>query len=124
MDPAAVSMSMLRAAVLLLAVTAAGGALMAMIRFGGADRPPSALTMLHGVLAAGALALILYAAVAFGIPALAVAGTAILLVAALVGTVINLMFHSKMLPLPKPAVLAHGAGALAGFGLLLAAILR
>ena len=96
---------------------------MALIRFGGADRPPSSLAMLHGVLAAAALTLLIYAAVASGIPQLAVIATGILIVVALVGTAINLMYHSRMLPLPKPAVLVHGLVAVVGFALLLVAII-
>lgn len=118
------SMSMITTAAVLFGIAAAGGVLMALIRFGGADRPPSSITMLHGILAAGGLTLLLYAGLVSGISATAWAATGILIVVALVGTAINLMYHSKMRPLPKPAVLVHGAVAAVGLGVLIVAILH
>ena len=44
--------TMLRTAVVLLAITALGGLLMAGLRFSGHPRPPSSIAMLHGLLAA------------------------------------------------------------------------
>ena len=82
--------TMMKTAALLLAIAAGGGLLMAGIRFSGKDRPPSSIAMLHGVLAAAALTLLIYAAVAAGIPPLAQLSIAVLIVAALIGTWINL----------------------------------
>ncbi len=67
--------TMMKTATILLALTAAGGLLMAIIRFGGADRPPSWIAMLHGLLAGAGLTLLLYAGLTSGIPGLAWAGT-------------------------------------------------
>lgn len=120
MDP----LTMMKAAVALLGVAALGGLLMAGIRFSGADRPPSALAMLHGVLAAAALTLLIYAAATAGIPQMALLATGVLVVVALVGAAINLLYHAKLLPLPKPAVVVHGLAAVTGFALLLVVVMK
>ena len=54
----------------LLAIAAAGGLLMAGMRFVGDRSPPAALAMLHGFLAAAAVTLLLYAAATVGLPGL------------------------------------------------------
>ena len=115
--------TMMKTAALLLAIAAGGGLLMAGIRFSGKDCPPSAIAMLHGLLAAGALTLLIYAAVAAGIPLLAQLSLAVLIAAALIGTWINLTFHSQMRALPIKGVVAHALVAVAGFALLLVALL-
>jgi hypothetical protein len=72
----------------------------------------------HGLLAGAGLTLLLYAAVTEGVPPLALAATGILIVAALIGTWINLRYHSQLRPLPIPGVLLHALVAVGGFGLL------
>jgi hypothetical protein len=52
---------------------------------------------------------------------MAVLGTAILVVVALVGVWLNLAYHAKMLPLPKGPVVVHGIAAVVAFVLLLMA---
>ncbi|MFA5939607.1 MAG: hypothetical protein WC809_09670 [Sinimarinibacterium sp.] len=116
--------TMMKTAALLLAIAAGGGLLMAGIRFSGKDRPPSAIAMLHGLLAAGALTLLIYAAVVAGVPPMAQLSIAVLVVAALIGTWINLKFHSQMQALPIKGVVAHALVAVAGFVLLLVVLLR
>jgi hypothetical protein len=115
--------SSLQVATALLGVGAAGGLVMAGIRLKGADRPPSWLAMLHGVLAAAALTLLAYAAFTVGIPTLAQYALAVLIVAALGGAAINLLYHSKMLPLPIPMVIGHALLAALGFVLLLMSVI-
>jgi ABC-type amino acid transport system permease subunit len=85
----------------LLAISAVGGLIMALIRFSGKPRPPSWLAMLHGFLSAAALTLLIYAAVTIGLPQLAQAALILFLLAASGGVVLNLNYHLKMLPLPK-----------------------
>ena len=51
-------------------------------------------------------------------PAAAWLGTALLVAAALGGVFLNLMFHTKLRPLPKPIVVVHGVLAVAGVALL------
>jgi hypothetical protein len=113
------SFSMMKTAVVLLAIAAVGGLTMAVIRFRGADRPPSWITMLHGFLAGAAMTLLLYAWATVGLPGLAKAAVGIFVVVALVGAWINLNFHSKMLPLPKNVVVIHGIVAVIAFVMLL-----
>jgi ABC-type xylose transport system permease subunit len=110
---------LLQTAVALLAIAAAGGLVMAYLRFfGGAERPPSWLAMLHGLLAASGLTLLLFAGLTQGIPRLAWIGTGLLVLAALGGAYLNLAFHDKRVPLPKPIVLGHGGLAVVGFALI------
>jgi hypothetical protein len=114
----------LRTAVVLLAIAALGGVTMALIRLRGADRPPSSFAMAHGLLAAAALTLLLYSWFTVGIPQLAQAATVVLGLAALGGTYVNLRFHSQMLPLPIPLMIGHALLAVAGFTLLLVAVIQ
>jgi hypothetical protein len=116
------ALSMMKTAAVLLGIAAIGGLVMAVIRFRGADRPPTMFVMAHGVLAAAALTLLLYAAATAGLPPLAMAATGIFVVVALVGAALNLMYHSRMLPLPKPPVVVHGLVAALGYVLLLMAV--
>jgi hypothetical protein len=116
------AMSMMKTAAALLAIAAAGGLLMAIIRFRGADRPPSSIAMLHGLLGAAALTLLIYAAAVSGLPPLAMGATAVFVVVALVGVWLNLAYHSKLVPLPKPPIVVHGAVAVVAFVMLLLAL--
>ena len=107
--------TMMKTATVLLALTAAGGLLMAVIRFSGAERPPSWIAMAHGLLAGSGLTLLLYAGLTSGIPSLAWVGILVLAAAALGGIYLNLAFHAKLLPIPKNIVVVHALLALAGF---------
>jgi uncharacterized membrane protein HdeD (DUF308 family) len=111
----------LRTCAVMLALAASGGVTMAVMRFGGKPNPPAWLAMLHGFLAAAAVTLLLYASATVGLSVVANAALALFLVAAAGGAYMNLEFHSKLLPLPKWLVLVHGAMAVAGYLLLLAA---
>jgi hypothetical protein len=107
--------TMLRTAIVLLAVTALGGLVMAGMRFSGRPRPPSAIAMVHGLLAASGLTLILYAGFASGMPGGGWGGLVLLAVAALGGLVLNLRYHSENLELPMGLMLGHAGLAVAGF---------
>lgn len=109
---------MLRTAIVLLALTAAGGLLMAGIRFTGRPHPPTSIAMLHGLLAGSGLTLLLYAAATTGIPDGAWIALLILLVAAVGGGVLNLHYHWNRRALPVWMVLAHAALAVVGLVLL------
>jgi len=117
MEPA----SVLLTSAVLLALAAAGGLIMAGIRFMGSQSPPASLAMLHGFLAAAAVTLLLYAALTVGLPRTALLALALLLAAAGGGALLNLNYHWKQLPLPKWLVIGHGIAAVAGFALLLIA---
>jgi hypothetical protein len=113
---------MLRTAIVLLAITALGGLLMAGMRFSGRPRPPSSIAMVHGLLAAAGLTLILYAGLASGMPGMGWGGLVLLLIAVLGGLVLNLRYHSEGLELPISLVLGHAALAVVGFVVLVLAV--
>ena len=117
MEPA----SILLTSTVLLALAAAGGLVMAGIRFVGNRPPPAALAMLHGFLAAAAITLLLYAAATVGLPGMALLALALFVAAAGGGALLNLNYHWKQLPLPKWLIVVHASAAVAGFVLLLAA---
>lgn len=112
---------MLQAAVLLFAIAAAGGLVMAGIRLLRKHNPPAWLSMAHGLLAAAGLTLVAYAAVMVGVPA--PAGWALLLfvLAAAGGAAMNLLWQWKGRPLPVGLMLAHAALAVIAFLLLVVA---
>ena len=110
--------TMLKTAVVLLALTGAGGLLMAGIRFSGRPHPPSWIAMLHGLLAGAGLTLVLYPAFVAGLPQAAWGGLVLLAAAALGGLVLNLGYHWKNLPLPIWLVLVHAAVAVVGLVVL------
>ena len=104
-----------------LAVAAAGGWVMAGIRFVRDRSPPPALATLHGFLTAGAVTLPLYAAATVGLPKMALVALALFLAAAADGAIVNLNDHWKQLPLPKWLVISHAGAALLGFVFMVAA---
>jgi hypothetical protein len=114
--------TMLKTAVVLLAITAAGGLLIAGMRFSGRPHPPSWLAMLHGLLAGSGLTLLLYAAFTAGLPGSGWTGLALLALAALGGLVLNLGYHWKNLALPIWLVLVHAAVAAVGLVILAIAV--
>ena len=107
---------MMQTATVLLAIAAIGGATMAVIRFSGKPHPPTWLAMVHGLLAASALTLLLYAWFTAGLPALAAVAVVLFVIAAIGGAVLNLNYHWKQLPLPKWLVLVHAAVAVIAGG--------
>ena len=117
MEPALILLT----STVLLAIAAAGGLVMAGIRFVGNRPPPTALAMLHGFLAAAAVTLLLYAAATVGLPGMALVALALFLAAACGGVILNLNYHLKQRPLPKWLVVVHACAAAVGFALLVAA---
>jgi hypothetical protein len=115
---------MLQTAVVLFAIAAVGGLLMAAIRFKGRPRPPSSFAMLHGLLAGAGLTLVLYPALTVGIPGAAWLGLVLLIVAAAGGLILNLRYHDKQIELPIWLILVHAGVAIAGFVLLAIAAWR
>jgi len=110
--------TMVKVALVLLAVTALGGLVMAAMRFSGHDRPPSWMAMGHGLAAGSGLTLLLYAAFTAGVSGMAWIGIALLVLAALGGLYLNLNFHDKKLPLPKGIIVGHAIVAVLGVGLI------
>ncbi len=110
-------------ATVLIAITAVGGLIMAGLRFAGKDYPPTSLAMLHGMLAAAALTLLIYAAATIGLPGLAIAAIILFVLAAAGGLLMNLGYHWKHRALPKSIVVVHALVAVVGFVLLIVATL-
>ena len=109
---------MLQTAVVLFAIAALGGVVMAGIRFAGRRNPPTSLAMVHGLLGGAGLTLVLYAACTAGVPSTALLGVALLLVAALGGILLNLNYQWKQRPLPGGVVVGHALLAVVGFSLM------
>lgn len=105
----------LQVAVWLFAIAAAGGLVMAGIRFGAKRNPPAWLAMVHGLLAASGLTLVLYACLALSAPALACVGAVLLLIAAAGGAFLNLGYQWKDRLLPSSIVVLHALLAIIGF---------
>ena len=113
------SLLILRTASALFALAALGGLIMAGMRFNGSPRPPSWLAMGHGFLAAAGLTLLIFGALTVGIPVMAQVGLGLFCLAAAGGAALNLLFHSKQLPLPISLMMAHALLAVTGFVVLL-----
>ena len=111
-------LAMLQTASILLLLTAAGGLLMAARRLAQRANPPNWLAMAHGLLAGSGLTLLIYAAVAEGIPGGALIGLVLLIVAAGGGVVMNLAFHLAGVLLPLWLMYVHIALAAVGTGLV------
>lgn len=114
--------TILQTAAAMFGAAALGGLIMAGMRFSGTPRPPTWLAMGHGLLAAAGLTLLIYAAVTAGAPPTAQIATVLFVIAAAGGAAMNLLYHSKLLPLPKPLLVAHALLAAAGVILLLVSL--
>lgn len=115
------ALSMMRVAVVLLAISAAGGLVMALIRFARKVNPPAWLAMVHGFLVAAAFALLAYASLVFGVPPMANIAIVLFVLAALGGVVMNLGYQWKQRLIPSMFVIGHAVLAVAGFGCLVMA---
>jgi hypothetical protein len=111
---------MLRIAVLVFAVAALGGLVLAIRHFKGQNRPWP-LAILHGLLGAAGLILLLVPVITGGVPALAKTALALFVVAALGGFLL-FAFHIQNKRLPSPVVVIHAGVAVVAFVLLVAAV--
>lgn len=107
---------MLRAATILLLLTAAGGVFMAIQRLTRKTNPPHWLAMAHGLLAAAGLTLLIYAVLNENTPSTAIVGLIMLLVAATGGVIMNLFYHLADKLLPQWLLHLHIALAAVGTG--------
>lgn len=112
---------MLIVAAVLFALAAVGGLAMAFIHFKQDRNPPGALAAVHGVAAATALVILLWAVVQTGAGG-AVAWALGLFVAAALGGFFLVSFHVRKQRLPSPVVVIHALVAVAAFLLLLGGI--
>ena len=118
------AMTMLKIASWLFILAAAGGLLMAGIRFGSGHNPPIVIAYGHGLLAGAGLTLLIYAAAFASIPGRAMIATVLLLFAAAGGSVLNLFFHWRQQPIPKGLTIGHILLAVLGLVMLLLAVYR
>lgn len=109
-------------AAIVLSLAALGGLTMLAIRLSGSPRPPTWLALGHGIIAATGIALLAYSAMTPGIPPMAQVAFGLIVLAAIGGISIFVLFHLKNLPLPIPIVIGHGLLALTGLGLLWASL--
>lgn len=107
--------------IVLFAIAAAGGLVMAGVRISGNKNPPAWLAMLHGLLAGAGLTLLLFAAFTVGLPKYALWALILLVIAALGGVFMNLGYQEKRELLPKPVLYIHALIAVVGFILLIMA---
>jgi hypothetical protein len=92
---------------------------MAGIRFGTGRNPPVFIPYAHGLLAGAGLTLLVYAAWVGGVGGMVTVSIVLLLVAAAGGSVLNLAFHWKQVPIPKGLTALHILLAVTGVALLL-----
>jgi hypothetical protein len=111
---------MLFAAIALFAVAALAGASMAIGHFRGNTPPPVGAAILHGLFAASGLVVLLLAVINVGGASRWAAG---LFLAAALGGFVLLSFHLRGKALPGGLVVGHGLLAIAGFVVLLSAVL-
>jgi len=108
-------------ALVLFAVAALGGLTMAVMRFRGAERPPTGLALLHGALAAAGLIALIVAMTETGVPALARTALVFFIVAALGGFYLFAQ-HMQKKALPIPIMVVHAGVAVIGFVILLVVV--
>jgi len=110
-------------ALVLFGVAALGGVVMLTLIFRGAPRPPLALALLHGALAAAGLVALILVVVEPGAPSMAKTALVLFLVAALGGFYL-IAQHLQTKPLPVRVVLVHATLAVVAFLILLATVLK
>jgi hypothetical protein len=113
----------LKTAAALLGLAALVGMALAGIRLTGKPYPPAALAMAHGLAAGAALTLLVYAAFAYGVPRVVAAAIVLLMAAAAIGAWLNLGYHAQRQPIPLGMMTAHILVAVAGFAVLLFALM-
>jgi hypothetical protein len=111
---------MLHLSVLLFALAAAGGLVLASMHFRGKDRPWT-LAVIHGLLAASGLVLLAAAVLGGAAPDQAQLSFGLFFLAALGGFLL-FAFHLQKRRLPSAVVLIHGGVAAVAFLILVAAL--
>ena len=108
-------------ALVLFAIAAVGGVILAVIRFKGQPYPPLGLALVHGAAAAAALVALIVAVAPGGAPSAATTALVLFLIAA--GGGFFLFFqHLRKVPLPIWVVVVHALVAVAGFLTLAVAV--
>lgn len=110
---------MLMTAVILFAVAALGGVVMAVKHFQTRTLPPVPWAVFHGIFAAAGLVLLLVAVLSSSGGGLAVWALVLFILAALGGFTMALGFHRRAKPLPSGFVAVHGLLSVVAFLILL-----
>ena len=110
-------------ALVLFALAAVGGLIMAVQRFRGAPQPALPLALVHGAAAAAGLVALIVVVAGSGAPSLARVALVIFLVAALGGFYL-FSVHLRKQPLPIPVIVVHALAAVTAFVILLVATLN
>ena len=108
-------------AIVLFAIAALGGLVMALMRFGGRELPPLGLALVHGLLAAAGLVALIVALVGHGYT-IATIIALLGFVGAALGGFYLFSLHMKKQALPIPYVLVHGGFAVISFVILLVGV--
>ncbi len=108
-------------AIILFAIAALGGIVMAVMRLGGRELPPMGLAVVHGLFAAAGLVALILALVGSGYSIATILALLGFLGAALGGFYL-FSLHLKKKALPIPYVLVHGAFAVISFIILLVGV--
>jgi hypothetical protein len=110
-------------ALVLFALAALGGVFMAAVRLRGAERPPTAIALVHGAAAAAGLIALIVAVMGEAAPALAKTALIVFVVAAAGGFFLFAQ-HVQKKALPIPVMVIHGLVAVTGFVILLVAAMH
>ena len=110
-------------ALVLFALAALGGLYMASVVFRGAERPPTAIALVHGAAAAAGLIALIVAVMGMTDPGLARTALIVFIVAVLGGAFLFAQ-HMQNKALPKNVVAIHGLVAVTGFVILLVAVMH
>ena len=114
--------TLLMTVLVLFTLAALGGLAMAAMRFGTGRNPPAWLAMMHGMLGAAGLTLLVFAAFTAELPAMATLSALLMVLAALGGVVMNLVYHWHGRLLPRGLLIGHAALAVVGYIVLLLAM--
>ena len=110
-------------ALVLFGIAALGGVAMAVIRFRGAERPPTGFALLHGAFAAAGIIVLIVAMLSTPNPAQARTALVLFIVAALGGFYLFAQ-HVQKRALPIPVILVHALIAVIGFLILLVVVIH
>lgn len=105
---------------ILVPLTIAAGAILAMLHWSG-RRPPTASALIHGAFAAGVLFCMFSLLLSGSLPGIGIASLALFVIAAVAGVLLFVMHASKK-QLPRVVIVTHAALAVLGAGFLLMAM--
>ena len=105
---------LLQTSSILFGIGAAGGLVMAAVRFGGKRNPPAWLSMLHGFLAAAGLTLLAVTALFGPMSSWSMIALVLLGIAAIGGVVLNLCYRTQQRLIPSWLVTMHALLAVTG----------